>query len=135
MLSSSKASPIRRSTCSSRTGRSKNPTAVAASGKERPRIVEAERFKGLVKRRGQAYKESVPIQMFGETGTTEQVVSLNLRRMYPTRNFREGHFEDYEAVSADALYENYVEKRVTCHGCSVRCRRAAKIDSGPYAGV
>ena len=114
---------------------SKNLKAVAASGRERPRIVEAERFKGLVKRMGQAYKESVPIQMFGETGTTEHVVSLNLRRMYPTRNFREGHFEDYEAVSADALYENYVEKRVTCHGCSVRCRRAAKIDSGPYAGV
>ena len=114
---------------------SKNLKAIVASGKQRPEIADPERFRSVVKRVAQVYKESIPIQIFGATGTTEHVDGLNLRRIYPTHNFREGQYDDYELVNADAPYENFVEKRVTCHGCSVRCRREAMIQNGPYAGI
>lgn len=114
---------------------SKNLKAIAISGRKRPELADPGRYRETVKRIAKHYRESVPIKIFGETGTTQNVDGINLRRMYPTRNFQAGRFEKYEAVNADKLYENYVTKRVTCHGCAVRCRRAAEVEQGPYAGV
>lgn len=114
---------------------SKRLKAIAASGSRRPGIADPERFRNLVKRISKGYQESKPIELFGATGTTGHVDNLNLRRIYPTRNFRDGQYEDYELVDADRLYENFVTKRVTCRGCSVRCRREAEVQTGPYAGV
>ena len=114
---------------------SKNLKAIVASGKARPEIADSERFRDIVKRKAQDYKDSVPINLFGPVGTTGHVDGLNLRRIYPARNFQDARFDDYELVNADTLYDNFVEKRVTCHACSVRCRRDAKIESGPFAGL
>lgn len=114
---------------------SKNLKAIAASGRQRPELADPERYREAVKRIAKHYRESEAIKIYGKTGTTQHVDGLNLKRMYPTRNFQEGRFEQYEAVNADVLYENYITKRVTCHGCSVRCRREAELEQGPYAGV
>ena len=114
---------------------SKNLKAIAASGKARPDLAHPDRYQKAVKRIAKVYAESEAIALFGSTGTTQHVDGLNLKRMYPTRNFQDGRFENYQHVNADALYDKYVQKRVTCQGCAVRCRRISSNKEGPYAGT
>ena len=114
---------------------SKNLKAVVASGQNRPEIFDPERFKQVVKRIANTYKESLPIKLFGARGTTHHVNGLNARSIYPTRNFQEAYFEDYLAVNDEKLYKNFVTKRVTCHACTVRCRREAILLDGQFGRV
>lgn len=114
---------------------SKNLKAVVVSGQNRPEIHDPEAFKRVVKRLAQTYKESLPIKLFGATGTTRHVNGLNTRLIYPTRNFQSSQFEDYLEVNDQKLYKNYVSKRVTCHACTVRCRREAVLQDSPFGKV
>jgi len=114
---------------------SKKLKAIVASGRRRPKIQNPNRYKQTVKRIADGYKESLAIEMFGEWGTTRHVDGLNAKGIYPTRNFQSGNFEHYQEINAESLYDTYVTKRVTCHACSVRCRREAVIDHGRYGSV
>ncbi|MFN2281462.1 MAG: aldehyde ferredoxin oxidoreductase family protein [Anaerolineales bacterium] len=114
---------------------SKNLKAIAVSGKARPELADPDRYQEAVKRIAQGYRESEAIALFGATGTTQHVDGLNLKHMYPTHNFQDGQFAEYQQVNADALYEKHVQKRISCQGCSVRCRREATNSEGPYAGT
>jgi aldehyde:ferredoxin oxidoreductase len=114
---------------------SKHLKAIAVSGKDRPNLADPDRYQAAVKRIAKVYAESEALALFGTTGTTQHVDGLNLKRMYPTRNFQAGQFENYQQVNADTLYEEFVQKRVTCQGCAVRCRRISKNHAGPYAGT
>jgi aldehyde:ferredoxin oxidoreductase len=114
---------------------SKNLKAIAVSGKQRPPLADPDRYQAAVKRIAQGYRESEAITLFGSTGTTQHVDGLNLKHMYPTRNFQDGKFEDYQLVNADVLYEKHVQKRISCQGCSVRCRRESSNQHGPYTGI
>jgi aldehyde:ferredoxin oxidoreductase len=114
---------------------SKNLKAVVASGQSRPEIHDPETFKQVIRRVANIYKESLPIKLFGATGTARHVDGLNARSIYPTRNFREAFFEDYQAVNAEKLYKNFVTRRVTCHACTVRCRREAVLQDGRLGRV
>ncbi len=114
---------------------SKNLKAIAVSGKQRPTLADPASYQVAVKRIAQVYRESEALSLFGSTGTTQHVDGLNLKRMYPTRNFQDGRFEDYQEVNADVLYKKHVQKRISCQGCSVRCRRESTTQEGPYAGT
>ncbi len=114
---------------------SKNLKAIAVSGKQRPELAEPDRYQAAVKRIAKGYSDSDALALFGATGTTQHVDGLNLKHMYPTRNFQDGRYEEYERVNADELYEKHVQKRLSCQGCSVRCRRESTNEAGPYAGT
>ena len=114
---------------------SKNLKAIVVSGQKRPEIHDPEAFKRSIKRLAQTYKEILPLKLFGATGTTRHVNGLNTRLIYPTRNFQHSHFDEYLEVNDQKLYSNYVSKRVTCHACTVRCRREAVLRDGPFGNV
>ena len=114
---------------------SKKLKAIVASGKLRPEIHDPERYKQIVRRIANTYKESLPIKLFGARGTTHHVNGLNARQIYPTRNFQTGSFEDHKFVNADKLYKEFVSKRVTCHACTVRCRRESVLKDGQFGDV
>lgn len=114
---------------------SKNLKAIVASGRDRPELDDPDSYREIIKRLAATYKDSMPLKLFGETGTTRHVDGLNAKAIYPTRNFREGRYEDYEWVNAEKLYKVFVNKRVTCHTCTVRCRREAQIESSPFGEV
>lgn len=111
----------------------KKVKAIVASGKQRPAIHDPQRFKRVLQRVIQGYQQSQPLKLFGATGTTRHVDGLNARRIYPTRNFQSNYYEQHKQVNAEQLYKNFVRRRVTCHTCSVRCRREAVV-SHPQQG-
>ena len=53
---------------------------------------------------------------------------INENRIYPTRNFQEGHFDAADKVSGEALTEKYLLKSVACYGCPIGCGRRSKVD-------
>ncbi len=106
---------------------SKNLKAIVASGNNRPEIHDPEKYKQIIKQIASTYQKSEPLKLFGATGTTRHVNGLNMRAIYPTRNFQSSFFDQYQAVNDNKLYKGYVSKRVTCHTCTVRCRREANL--------
>lgn len=113
---------------------SKQLKAIVAHGNQPPVVADPPRLKATLAELGKVYKESETVRLFGKYGTTSHVDDENYFGIYPTRNFQTGHFAPYEQVNAESLYTRFVNKRVTCFACPVRCRREAQVKEGPLAG-
>ena len=114
---------------------SKNLKAIVVSGQIRPQVVDNERFSAKVKLINKKYIESPVIRLYGSMGTPSHVEEVNVNRFFPTRNYQSNYFDDYEKVDGATLYERFVQKRVTCSGCLVRCRRYSQVTEGKYKGT
>ncbi len=127
---------------------SKNLVAVTARGKESPAAHDPARFETLSRELDALIKASVDdssrtSSFRPTTGTTwwlDRAFNggyLGAQGGYlPWRNFDEGHFDeaDYARVSTDAFLA-IAGKHHVCNRCRhIFCTRAAKIDTGPYAG-
>jgi len=67
-------------------------------------------------------------------GTAITVVGTQNIGVFPTRNFRQGTFEDWEAIGGEALTEKYLVKPKACYSCPIACGRVTRISEGPYQG-
>lgn len=65
-------------------------------------------------------------------GTATGVVYHHLTGGLPTRNFREGTFEGYEAISGERMTATILKERDTCFACPVHCKRVVEIQEGPF---
>ena len=52
----------------------------------------------------------------------------------PTKNFQQGSFDGWEAISGQTLTAKYLQKTVACWGCPVSCGRYTKIDEPGFEG-
>lgn len=59
-------------------------------------------------------------------GTPALYDLMDARRMMPTRNFRETHFEGAADMNAVAYKRTYVPKKSGCHGCHILCKKIGK---------
>jgi aldehyde:ferredoxin oxidoreductase len=58
---------------------------------------------------------------------TAGVVSVNQAMgTLPTRNYNEGQFEDFEAISGEVMTETILKERDTCYACTVHCKRGVE---------
>jgi aldehyde:ferredoxin oxidoreductase len=81
-----------------------------------------------------AVSEHMPNVNIGKNGTPMHVMTLHNGGMLPTRNWREGTFEHAEAIGLPG-YEKILERRHTCHKCSVACKRVVRnISEKRYGG-
>jgi aldehyde:ferredoxin oxidoreductase len=128
---------------------SKNLVAVTAFGKDAPRYHDPERFEAASKELDQEIKDSVEdtarTSSFRPTTGTTWWLDRAFNGGYqgtrggylPWHNFDEGSFDeqDYQKVSTGAFLE-IAGKHSVCNRCRhIFCTRAAKIESGPYAGA
>jgi len=127
---------------------SKNLVAVTAYGREPVAYEDPERFKKLGQELDRIIKASVEdpertASFRPTTGTTwwlDRAFNgryLGLEGGYlPWHNFDEGAFDpaDYAGVSTDAFLA-IAGKHTVCNKCRhIFCTRAARVESGPYAG-
>lgn len=68
-------------------------------------------------------------------GTNVLMNVINSMGALPTKNSQLCTFERAEAISGEAIKENYVVKNPTCHACPVACKKEVEIQAGPYAGL
>jgi aldehyde:ferredoxin oxidoreductase len=117
---------------------SKNLRAVAVRGKQRYQTLAYDPD-GLLKL-GRELAKRVPenpqswdLQRRGTPGIVEP---LNVSGILPTRNFRQGAFENVDQVKWEAYESELLTARRSCYACAVRCKREVAVDgqTSEYGG-
>ena len=105
--------------------------AVVVRGSELPPLAEPDRVKAISK----WFVNNVQTLsgQFHKYGTPATVSDLNTLGGLPTRNFREGTFEQADALSGETMLNSILVDRRACYACAVRCKRVVEIKEGPYA--
>ena len=113
---------------------SKNLKAIAVKGSRKVPISDPETFNKIQK----AIRKKVPtikrLKQFGKYGTPNNLVLVNARGLFPTRNFQQGVFEGIDKVNA-IEQQKRVTSAVTCHMCPVACGNLTRAAEGPYEGI
>ena len=68
-------------------------------------------------------------------GTNVLMNVVNQIGALPAKNSQLCAFDRAEAISGEAVNENYLVKNPTCHACPVACKKEVEIKDGPYAGL
>lgn len=66
-----------------------------------------------------------------DMGTSRLVPALDAGGILPTRNFRDGSFEDAMAISGKTMKETILVRRGTCYACPITCKREVQVGA-PY---
>ncbi len=108
---------------------SKNLKAIVVEGKERPEILDQERFKFILYETRKLLRQSpLTSQALPEFGTVVMMNIVNSVGALPTRNHRQTQFEGAEAISGEELTEKYLEKNASCWACPIGCTRVSKTE-------
>jgi len=91
---------------------------------ERP-LHDPERFKRERAKHAKTYLQD-RWKGFGEYGTSSGLVWLSEQGILPTDNFREGTFDQAEAIGGEKMRDTILFGRDTCAGCPIRCKRVVK---------
>jgi aldehyde:ferredoxin oxidoreductase len=105
---------------------SKNLKAIAVRGTKKLPLHDAEKVRDMVRGFGAEWKKNPAT--IGKLGTARGVMGLQGLGILPTRNFRDGVFENAESISADAMVDSILVGRGTCYGCFIRCKREVKVE-------
>jgi aldehyde:ferredoxin oxidoreductase len=120
---------------------SKNLKAIAVRGNARyldftnnPQPI-AELGRVLAKR----VKEQPQAWDLQDKGTPGLVGGLNAAGILPTRNFRQGAFENVDKISWESYEKEILTARRSCYACAVRCKREVTVNdryqvSNAYGG-
>ena len=101
---------------------SKNLKAVALQGNHKIKAADPRTISAMFKEGSKGIKE----RGMHINGTAGSVSALQAAGGLPTRNFNEGQFENYEAISGETMTETILAERDTCFSCTLRCKRVVK---------
>jgi aldehyde:ferredoxin oxidoreductase len=108
---------------------SKNLKAIVVEGKERPEIVDKERFRFMLyETRKLLAANPVTSQALPEFGTVVLMNIMNNIGALATRNHQQTQFEGAEAISGEELTDKYLVKNSACWACPIGCTRLSKTD-------
>jgi len=108
---------------------SKHLKAIVVEGKERPDIVDDERWKFMLYETRKLLRASpLTSQALPEFGTVVMMNVVNNIGALPTRNHRQSQFEGAEAISGETLTDTYLVKNAACWACPIGCTRISKTD-------
>lgn len=113
---------------------SKKLKAIAITARRNVELHDPVAFKQLVKEQLDAYRNSKPCEHHKEWGTTDTQDITNDIGIYPVRNFRYGRQTDYEKLLGKE-YRKLRTGEFGCYSCLLRCGKAHRVISGPYANA
>jgi len=110
--------------------------AVVVSGNRKVPLYDEESFKSIVREHLDRFKtaskdQPPPLRTYG---TAITVVGTQNIGVFPTRNFQQGTFAEWEQIGGEALTEKYLVKAKPCFSCPIACGRVTRIAEGPYQG-
>jgi len=108
----------------------KNLKAVVVRGSKPPAAVDKDGAKSTLVYFREHHDRSK--DRFHVYGTAGGVPSLEAGGILPTRNFRDGSFEHFKAISGQTMAETILVNRGTCYACAVACKREVAV---PELGV
>ncbi|HEY3314626.1 MAG TPA: aldehyde ferredoxin oxidoreductase family protein [Bacillota bacterium] len=116
----------------------KNLKAVAVRGSKMPAFHDREALNRINRSFVEVFR-SHPIQgLLYDGGTIGwDIESLDAGGILPTKNFRGGHFDEYEKITLNAMKDTILQGRGACSGCPNRCKLVCgggKFDIDPEYG-
>lgn len=111
---------------------SKNLKAIAVLGKKKMKFADPDKVKEIARWHNAHIKTHKPNVGLTKYGTTGLLRGLNDTGILPTLNFREGVFEGYEKLAAEAYHETIFHSAGTCYACSVKCKRRVALEDDKY---
>lgn len=116
---------------------SKNLKAVVVLGEESVPLADKERFneiqeRVLTKFRNAAKAAPSPLSQHGTIG-----VMMPLTQkcgVLPTKNFLQGTFSGWEAITGQTLTQKYLQKTVACWACPIACGRFTRVEEPGFEG-
>jgi aldehyde:ferredoxin oxidoreductase len=112
---------------------SKNLKAVAVRGTKKMEMHNPEKLREMSKNLAELIGQHGPNRLLHKMGTSNLVVPLSNQGILPTHNFRTGCFEGAEKIGGEKMTATILTGEQSCYACSVRCKRAVAVPSGPYA--
>ena len=109
---------------------SKNLKCIAARGKGKVPVADADGVKALARWMGQHWKEKA-LGMH-ELGTNGGLVGLSTTGQLPTRNFQDGQFEHAEAIGGEAMRDTILIDTGGCYACPINCKRVVEVKDEDY---
>ncbi|MEW6142460.1 MAG: aldehyde ferredoxin oxidoreductase family protein [Chloroflexota bacterium] len=111
----------------------KNLKAIALRGKQPMEYSDPAGFAEASKAWIEAIRTDRGYPFFSETGTQGTAATTNTLGMYPTKNFREGMLQGWEALDG-AEFKKVRVRKTACHNCMIHCGSIIHINSGKWAG-
>ncbi|NPV09989.1 MAG: aldehyde ferredoxin oxidoreductase family protein [Anaerolineae bacterium] len=108
----------------------KNLRAIAVRGTGKVGMVNEERARGILRSLRTSYNRNESTMHLH--GTARGVPGLNEDGILPTRNFRDGYFDQADNISGQTMSDTILVGRGTCYACAVACKREVEV---PALGV
>ena len=117
---------------------SKNLRAIAVRGSQRYQTLahDPESLMALGRKLAKGVRENPSSWDLQVRGTPGLVEALNAGGILPTRNFRQGVYENVDDVKWEAYESQLLTARRSCYACAIRCKREVAINgqTSPYGG-
>lgn len=111
---------------------SKNLKAIVVRGKKKVKLADSKALAALNKTGPKILPDNPDMPGLANDGTATVVAFNNTIGTLPTRNYNEGQFEHFEAISGETMSATILKGRDTCYACVVRCKRVVEITEGAY---
>jgi aldehyde:ferredoxin oxidoreductase len=116
---------------------SKNLKAVVVLGEGSVPVADKERFneiqeRVLTKFRNAASAAPSPLSQHGTIGVMMPLTQKH--GILPTKNFLQGTFSGWEAITGQTLTQKYLKKTVACWACPIACGRYTKVEDPGFEG-
>jgi aldehyde:ferredoxin oxidoreductase len=111
--------------------------AIVVNGDKEVSIAKPAEYKEFHKKVMDKFKAAAkahpsPLALHGTLGV---MVPLTQKHgVLPTKNYQEGTFDHWEAISGQTLTEKYLVKRSACSACPIACGRVTKITDTGFEG-
>jgi len=109
---------------------SKKLRAIVVRGHDKLEPKDKEGLQAVLKWFREHYNRDA--DMLHKFGTSRNVVGMSADGILPTRNFREGQFEEAKAISGQTMAETILTDEGTCYACAIACKREVDV---PELGV
>lgn len=112
---------------------SKNLKAIAARGKGKWPLADAERFKSVTLQATKNLRDAFTTQIFHDFGTSSWVDSGVAFGSMPNKYYTQGTFSEAVNMSGMTMAETILTGQSGCFGCPIRCGRVVHVKEGKYA--
>ena len=110
---------------------SKRLKGIIISGKRSLPVADRRLYREVYDEIYKAAVESPAMRKYHDLGTAMNVLPLNTIEALPTHNLQAARFAGAEAISGEALAEQYLGRRLACAHCPVACVHLAALRE-PY---
>ncbi len=116
---------------------SKNLKAVVVLGEGVVPVADKDRFQEVQERVMTKFNNAAKVapSVLSQHGTIGVMTPLTQKYgVFPTKNFLQGTFHGWEAITGQTLTAKYLQKTIACWACPISCGRYTKVEEPGFAG-